>query len=70
MNVRSRGVRSSPPGYAASAEANGCMKRAVVGRRRASQWCRNAVAHRDIIPPETIERLSDLYVSSSSTSGR
>jgi predicted kinase len=24
-------------------------------------WCRNAVAHRDIIPPSTIERFSELY---------
>jgi predicted kinase len=24
-------------------------------------WCRNAVAHRDIIPPSAVERLSELY---------
>jgi hypothetical protein len=29
---------------------------------KTAQWCGNAVAHRDIIPPHTIERLSDLYV--------
>jgi hypothetical protein len=29
---------------------------------KTAQWCRNAVAHRDLIPPATIERLSDLYV--------
>jgi hypothetical protein len=29
---------------------------------KTAQWCRNAVAHRDVIPPEAIERLSDLYV--------
>jgi predicted kinase len=29
---------------------------------KTAAWCRNAVAHRDIIPPETIERLSELYV--------
>lgn len=29
---------------------------------KTAQWCRNAVAHRDIIPPHTIERLSDLFV--------
>jgi predicted kinase len=26
-----------------------------------ANWCRNAVAHRDIIPPPTIERFSKLY---------
>jgi AAA domain len=29
---------------------------------KTAQWCRNAVAHRDVIPAEAIERLSDLYV--------
>jgi hypothetical protein len=29
---------------------------------KTAQWCRNAVALRDVIPPEAIERLSDLYV--------
>jgi predicted kinase len=29
---------------------------------KTAQWCRNAVAHRDIIPSHAIERLSDLYV--------
>jgi predicted kinase len=29
---------------------------------KTAAWCRNAVAHRDIIPPEAIERLSELYV--------
>jgi hypothetical protein len=29
---------------------------------KTAQWCRNAVAHRDVIPLEAIERLSDLYV--------
>jgi predicted kinase len=29
---------------------------------KTAAWCRNAVAHRDIIPPDTIERLSELYL--------